>query len=162
MANTSLTLYPWEKDAEYVFTTMTSDVRLICGTELLANMASEALTSDVYRYVVESFPSSPVSGSGSSFDSSYAFHSWDSLAFFWSFDQLFNHRPNREDEKFGEIIQTEMANFAKTGKPSDKNWYLYPNVTALISSDIMYTDAYHKHQCAFWIENGFLPYSWIN
>ena len=162
VANTSLTLYSWENDAEYVFTTMASDVRLICGTELLAKLASETLTSDVYRYVVESVPSRPVYASGMPFSSKYAFHGWDSLAFFWSFDQLFDHGPEQGDEKFGQIMETEMASFAKTGKPNDQSWYLYPNVTALISNGIVYTDAYHKQQCDFWIANGFFPYSWSN
>lgn len=161
LPNESLALYHnYNSTAEYLFTTMASDVRMTCGNDVMTQKAASALTKGVYRYVVTSFPSSPAPVMG--FPAIYAFHTWDIYAFFDNFQYVLSGETRDSDRDFGEIMRRNMMNFVRNGVPSDSSWKSYPENTALISDKFQVVKTYHKDQCEFWINNNFFKYSWVN
>ena len=149
-------------DPEYNFTTLTSDLRMNCGNDVLAEKASRALSSGVYRYIATSKPSSSVHPFGIPFAAKYAFHSWDVFAFFDSMADFMEKMPEASDRQFSYLMRKNLMSFAVHGVPADSRWLPFSNVTALISESMDYTPRYHEQQCDFWKENGFFAYSWIN
>ena len=158
----ALALYPWQHDAEYTFTTMTSDLRVTCPNNQLALRAAAGLESAVYRLVVTSWPSSPVP-LWVDWSPKYAFHGWDTLAIFDLFQVALASEPTEADEGFRRQMQELVVEFVESGQPSTStSWLPFPQTTALISHSINYVTQYHQEQCDFWINQGFLPYDWIN
>lgn len=162
LTNESLSLYSHTHDSEYTFTTMASDIRVGCLTDVLTGKASAALNSPVYRYVVTSRPSYPIYPLGSSFASKYSFHTWDALAFFNDLDAVFLKGPGNSDEDFVNLLHSEILSFVETGKPKNSDWQEYPNITALLGDKVSFVDRFNKQQCEMWERHGILSYAWIN
>ena len=165
--NISLAMYPvtvkTDFPAEYVFTTMGSDIRVNCGTDILTKKMASALTNNVYRYVVTSFPSKPVNPLGFDFPAKFAFHAWDTYAFFNGFHHVMDS--SKSDEMFRDVLRENIMSFVRTGQPADSRWTPVREgqlTTALISDKLVVNASYHKAQCDFWTRNGFFSYSWIN
>ena len=164
-SNRSLELYKTDVKmqylAEYIFSTMTTDLRITCGNDIMAGKMSRAFNSNVYRYIVTSFPSEPVSVFGYDFKAKFAFHAWDTYAFFGTFRYILGTRGS--DADFQYTLRRNIMHFVEEGRPADDTWKAYKyNVTALIGRDLKANATYHKEQCDFWINKGFFPYSWIN
>ena len=149
------------KTPEYQFTSMSSDVRENCPTDVLATYASSTFTSAVYRYVATYPPSQPVHAGGINFASSYAFHAWDVYTFF-GFVKDYIKNPTAEDLQWQQNVRDEILSFVHHGYPKSSAWLPYPAVTANVSSKTSALSAYNPVQCEFWLQNGFFSYAWIN
>lgn len=158
----ALKMYPVGKESvRYQFTSMVSDVRVNCANDIMALYAAINTHSPVYRYVVTSQLSAPVSVFGSSPNMHYAFHALDSFAFFGTLQELMPH-PSGSDIMFEANIRREILSFAKTGNPFSKEWSPFPDSVALLSDVSKVTSGYHSYQCDFWMKNGFFDYAWVN
>ena len=158
----ALNMYPWQHDAQYVLTSMVSDIRVNCPTSAMAERAAQALDSPVYRSVVTSWPSREVHVFGSPWPAKYAFHCWDSYAFFDYLEDLFPEGPSQADRDFEDVLHRQIVHFVKQGKPEDERWKPYPGHTALVGRQLEVVDEYNKDQCHMWDTNDILPYGWIN
>ena len=154
-------LYPYKENGQYSFTTVTSDVRVTCGVQEVANIMAQSGRT-VYHYVVTSYPSSPTHAFHAPWQAKYAFHGWDTYAFFQHFNLFLTGRPTDTDWQFADIIVNMGQSLAETGTVGYDSWQPMPNHTALVSSDIKIQDAYHPTQCAFFMDRGFFVYSWMN
>lgn len=151
------TAYP----AEYVFTSMASDIRVTCGTEILASKMAAALNNKVYRYVVTSFPSVPVYCM--QFPAKFAFHGWELYAFFGTFHVVMD--ADDQDNDFRDVLRDNVMSFVHSGRPSDTRWKSVSEestMVALISDKLVVNASYRKVHCDFWNQNGFFSYSWVN
>ena len=176
--NQSLALYPpplnndlvKKYTSEYIFTTMVSDVRVTCGNEIMTRKLAAAVSSPVYRYVVTSWPSSPVDPFDMGSRAKFALHGWDVFALLDAFRLTMSSGPNDNDQRFRDVLLDNAASFVQTGRVADSRWTpvahtgndSIPVVTALISSSITVNQSYHKPQCDFWNDNDFFDYTWIN
>ncbi|XP_060072894.1 para-nitrobenzyl esterase-like [Ylistrum balloti] len=162
IAKMALRLYPVEKESiRYQYTSMVTDVRVGCGNDIMALYAAINTNSPVYRYVVTSQPSTPVSPFGITSDTAFSFHGWDGYAFFGTLPEIIAH-PSDNDVMFEANIRREIMSFVKTGSPYSKDWHPFPDSVALFSDDVTVTSGYHSYQCDFWMQNGFFDYSWVN
>ena len=158
----ALKLYPsYYKTPEFQFTSMASDVRVNCPTDIMAMYASSTFRSAVYRYVVTSTPSQPVYLGGGSFASLYSFHTWDVLAFF-GFIKDYIKPPADKDLRWQQNVRNEVFSFIRYGHPKSISWGSYPSSTANLSSTTNVLTAYNPVECEFWLKNGFFSYAWIN
>ena len=166
VADTALKMYPMnEMTPEYQFTTLSSDIRVTCGNNIMAIYASQNTKSPVYRYIVTAFPSKPVHILGMPFPSSYSFHMLDALAFFGSLKDYINPL-SQSDIDLGSNVRREVLWFTRYGMPYSAfrtgTWKQYPNSTGLLGSVTEVVSDYHGPQCNFWLMKGFFGYSWIN
>lgn len=146
---------------QFAYTSMASDIRLTCPNNVLASNASRGFNSSVYRYVVTNSPSSPINLIG--FPATFAIHMWDLVALF-GFPTAFNYSPSSKDLRFIQDLRRELSKFIHD-ELKDTSWKEYPGNTALFTNDgmkILNKDGYQKQECDFWLDNGFLPYAWIN
>lgn len=144
----------------YQYTTMTSDVRVTCPNNIMTDILANSFTSPVYRYVSSARPSHPVHIVNLPCEARYACHMWDSTAFFGSIDGYY--KPEAADLEFQQIMQKEMINFAKTGKPLSSAWKKSPHGVAILSPKLTTVDSYHSAMCEFWNKYNFFSYAWIN
>ena len=163
ITNKTLSLYPY-RNTSYTYANMASDFRVICGMDSIARKTSAAFKSPVYHYVATAFPSYPAHPLGTLWNARYAFHSIDIFAFFDSLKDIYNDgsSPTRQDEAFMENVQAEIMHFVRHGVMKSADWQPMPNATALLSQTTSAIKQYHKEQCEFWQEYGFLNYAWIN
>ena len=158
----ALKLYPENfKTPEYQFTSLASDVRVNCPTDVMSLYAASTFNSSVYRYVVTSVPSQPVRPFGFPFPASYSFHAWDAFAFFGSVKDYIKN-PSEEDFLWQRNVRDEVMSFVRSGYPSSSEWKPYLSVTALLSDNTTVIKTYHPAQCEFWLANNFYSYSWLN
>ena len=146
---------------QFAYTSMVSDLRTTCPNNKVARNASEGLKSPVYRYVVTNHPSNPVSLFG--FNSTFAFHLWDLVAFF-GFPSEVGYKPSEKDKNFMKDLRREFGEFIKKGTVKKELWKAYPNKTTLFTDSGVEVpeNEYHEDQCNFWLNNGFFSYAWIN
>ncbi|KAL5009508.1 hypothetical protein ScPMuIL_011813 [Solemya velum] len=144
---------------EYQFTTMATDIRMTCPTEILSMTAALSYTSPVYRYVVKSWPSKPTYVIGFPFPASYAFHCWEFLAFFDSIKHNIDN-PSQSDISFQENVQRTMLSFVKDEEP-DSCWAPYSQSTAILTNRITYVRNYKPRECQFWSQKGFFKFGWF-
>ena len=157
----ALTLYPPDVvTPEFQYTSMASDLRVNCPSDVMSTVMASTFNSSVYRYVVTSRPSVPVYAEGA-FPASYSFHMWDILAFF-GFIPDYIANPTTDDIAWQKNVQNEVLTFVRNGVPSTSSWKPYPEVTAALSHVTTPTPAYNPVQCEFWLNNGFFAYAWIN
>ena len=159
---TAMTLYPSGViSPEYQFTSIASDIRANCPNDIMAMYAAATFKSQVYRYVVTSWPSKPVNAVGIPFPASYSLHMWDVFAFF-GFIKDYIKNPTMADLQWQQNVRDEVLSFIHLGHPKSDTWLQYPEVTANFSSVTKAIPAFHPVQCAFWLQNGFFSYAWIN
>lgn len=158
MYNDSLTM---GESFQFVFSSMTSDLRETCPNNVLALNASKGFHSPVYRYVITNRPSEPINLFG--FPSSFAFHMWDELAFF-GFPVELNYKPSKKDKEFMMALRSQFGEFIHKGTVKEESWREYPESTALFTDNgvTVPKEEYHKRECDFWLEQGFFSYGWIN
>lgn len=158
MYNDSLTM---GESFQFVFSSMTSDLRETCPNNVLALNASKGFHSPVYRYVITNRPSVPINLFG--FPSSFAFHMWDELAFF-GFPVELNYKPSKKDKEFMMALRSQFGEFIHKGTVKEESWREYPESTALFTDNgvTVPKEEYHKRECDFWLEQGFFSYGWIN
>lgn len=158
MYNDSLTM---GESFQFVFSSMTSDLRETCPNNVLALNASMGFHSPVYRYVITNRPSEPINLFG--FPSSFAFHMWDELAFF-GFPVELNYKPSKKDKEFMMALRSQFGEFIHKGTVKEESWREYPESTALFTDNgvTVPKEEYHKRECDFWLEQGFFSYGWIN
>ena len=158
MYNTSL---KEGKSLQFAYTSMTSDLRVTCPTNVLALNASKGFKSPIYRYVVTNTPSAPINVFG--FPATLACHIWDQVAFFGFPDDV-NYTPSEKDKSFMKHLRRELGEFIYKGTVKDKSWKEYPESTALFTDNgvSVTKEEYHKRECDFWIKHGFFSYGWIN
>ena len=146
---------------QFAYTSMASDVRLTCPTNVLALNASRAFQSSVYRYIVTNVPSSPINLIG--FSATFAIHMWDLVALF-GFPPAFHYDPSSKDLRFMRNLRREFGKFIH-GELQGYSWKQYPEHTTLFTNSgmkVLNKDGYHKQECEFWLNNGFFQYAWIN
>jgi hypothetical protein len=173
--NESLALYPEpelgderaEKYAqEYIFSTMASDARVVCGNEVLVRSLSGSLMSPVYRYVVTAWPSSPAEVFDSGFRAKFAFHGIDIFAFLGTLRGVVGGGGDAgQDDRLRDTMRENVMRLVHDGKVANSRWISATptNVTtALLGPYVTIVDSYHKAQCRFWNDNGFFNYTWIN
>ena len=165
LVDLTLQMYPSKTiTPEYQFTTLSSDIRVTCGNDLMALQASNNNKSPVYRYIVTAVPSQPVHILNMPFPSSYSFHMLDALAFFGSLKYYITPL-SQSDIDLTKNMRREALSFIKLGIPASAlrgGWKPFPNSTALVGSDTKINETYHGQQCHFWLTEGFFGYSWIN
>lgn len=148
---------------ERAYTTMVSDIRVTCPNNDLATRAAAALSSPVYRYVVNHTPSGPVNTSNGllPFPSRFSFHCLDAVAFFGGLE-LFLPKPlSDQDRSFQNLFTYHLVNFAKTGR-MEAAWPEYPASIALLSNVLMVQQNYSLDSCELWRKNGLYAYAWMN
>ncbi|XP_057302658.1 uncharacterized protein LOC130636827 [Hydractinia symbiolongicarpus] len=149
------------KTAQYLYETISADVRVTCPTNKLVHDFQKSVHHTVYRYIVTHSPYEPIRYDGLSWFN--AFHAWDSHALFGLRKEVqAGYKPNSEDKKFMKSIRTTVLQFMKEGSI---NWT--STQTGVFNQDggidVLKGD-YHEKQCEFWntVANGFVPYAWIN
>jgi|JYMV01.1.fsa_nt_gi carboxylesterase type B len=158
----TLVLYPdGVETPEYQYTTLTTDVRITCPTNIMADILSTYFKSPVYRYVLQQRPSYPVeTEAGIQFKARYSYHNWDSVGFFGIISDYYT--PTKEDRIYEQMIQREILHFARTGKPYTDNWKTYPTNIGLLDANVTVVNSYHAEMCKFWDDNNFFSYGWVN
>ena len=144
---------------EYLYTSVISDMRVTCPMHVLANVTAHHFRSPVYHAVITSAPHTPIDFSGSL--GRYAFHGWDSLAFFGDWTAL-GYQPSTSDLDFQQVMRQQVMAFARDGRPLDPQWNSARTCTALLSDHVTVVDSYSKERCDFWMGHGFFSYAWIN
>lgn len=146
---------------QFSYTSMVTDLRVTCPKNEVAKNASAGLKSPVYQYVVTNLSSKSVNLFG--FNSTFAFHFWDLVAFF-GFPSEFGYQPSGKDKAFMKELRREFGEFINKGNVKDESRKPYPSKTAFFSDSGVEvpTEEYHKKQCDFWLRNGFFSYAWIN
>lgn len=148
---------------ECLLTTMTSDARLNCANDLLADaMVAGSGGKAVYRYVITARPSDVVPYLGLPFSPEYSFHCIDSFAFFGTMKNFYKQPLKESDLSFQSVMRREILSFATTGKVSSEEWKTYPTSTALLDTDVTPINRYQPERCEFWLKNGFFSYAWLN
>ena len=149
------------KSLQFVYSSMVSDLRVTCPTNVLALNASKGFKNPVFRYVITNSPSSPINLFG--YPATLAFHMWDLIAFF-GFPSELNYTPSEKDKRFMNDLRRELGEFMYNGTIEDESWKDYPESTALFTDNgvRLRKEGYHKRECDFWIGKGFFSYGWIN
>nr|XP_033784027.1 para-nitrobenzyl esterase-like [Geotrypetes seraphini]XP_033784028.1 para-nitrobenzyl esterase-like [Geotrypetes seraphini] len=168
LSDSALHLYPSsdfcnqpERCVEKAYMTMVSDLRATCPINELAKVASDALSSPVYRYIITYTPSRAALKSDLlPFDSWFAFHMLDSFGFFGSMDVALGVT-TEADRDFERLIQKHLVHFAKHGE-MEGLWPQYPEGTVLLSRTLSLITNYYPERCALWENNGLYEYAWIN
>lgn len=158
---TALSMYPTGVETpEYQYTSMSSDVRVLCGTGVLSEKAAVNFKSPVYRYVVTARPSTTINSTNFPFFARYSFHGLDSLAYFGTYKDVFP--PKQQDNIFASNMQREALYFVKNGRPISPEWTIFPNKTAIIDTQLTFNTNFAEDKCNFWLKNNFYSYSWVN
>ncbi|CAL1278444.1 unnamed protein product [Larinioides sclopetarius] len=146
--------------AEYLYTTMVSDIRQSCPVNTLANQLSKVSRSPIYRYILTERPSNSVRLFN--YSAKYSFHMWDLIAFFGNMDK-FLLSPDQEDEAFAEVVQNMVSNFVKSGGDSigDSDWLRFPKKIANLARNITF-GSINKTECKFWSESKLDVYAWVS
>ena len=146
---------------QFAYSSMVSDLRETCPTNVLALNASKGFKSPVYRYVITNSPSAPINVFG--YPASLACHIWDQVAFF-GFPAELKYTPSEKDKRFMKDLRRQFGEFIHKGTVKDNSWKRYPESTALFTNDgvTVIKEDYHKKECDFWLKNGFFSYGWIN
>lgn len=171
-------LYPYNasnstQTPELLYSTMASDVRVVCADETFAKTLASRFKSPVHRYVLVQGPS-PGAQFGSvrhhvrkaisEVGSQYAYHTWDVDALFnFTFppDEMRHFRPDQTDYGLVTTMQSWFSRFAHNHSlPAD--WSSYPDRLALMAWHYQVVSSYHTKQCDFFMVNGFAPYAWID
>lgn len=160
VADTALELYPPEDQLtpEYQYTSMVSDIRFTCPTDAMADAAAALSHAPVYRAVVTSFPSHPITVLHSLWRPTYAFHSWDLLAFFGDFAAL-RFTPEKLDLDFQRVLRQQVMTLARDGQPEAPVWQPFHSCTALLSDHVFPVDHFNRDRCSYWLKKGVLPRS---
>ena len=151
------------ENAQYMYETITTDVRCTCPSNMLAKEFGKSLKHSVYRYVVTHAPQNPVKIKSFKFPPKHAFHVWDAMALFGFSSKKITYKPSKSDIIFMRSIRETFRRFMKDGTLEHWN----PGQSAVFGRDgkvhVLSAD-YHKKQCSFWNDekNGFVPYVWIN
>jgi len=150
------------------YLTMVSDLRQTCPVNLIASNLSSQLVSPVFRYLVESKPSKPITLYD--FESNHSFHYWDLIGFFGTIEQLIV-KPSESDEQFKERIREIVFNFVKDGKPnpvigfSSTEWsQSFPHEMAVIGTNqtLIINHYVISDRCELWDRQGLTKYVWIS
>ncbi|KFM76584.1 Neurotactin, partial [Stegodyphus mimosarum] len=146
--------------AEYLYTTMVSDIRQSCPVSTLARQLSNLSRSPVYRYTLTEKPSRPVRLFN--YTAKYSFHLWEIIAFFGGTEH-FLPNPESDDLAFEETVQNMVANFVKSGGDSvgDSDWLRFPKKMANLARNITFGDI-NKTECKFWSESKLDVYAWVS
>ncbi|CAG2104079.1 unnamed protein product [Medioppia subpectinata] len=149
------------------YLTMVTDLRQTCPVNLIAANLSALLVSPVYRYLVTSKPSQPIT----MFDikSNNSLHFWDLMAFFGTIDK-FIKKPTELDQRFAEQIRDIVFNFVRDGRPDSiiplpSKWdQSFPHQMAIIDSNdtIVVNNYVISDRCEFWDTQGLTKYAWIS
>ena len=69
-----------------------------------------------------------------------------------------------KDKKFSKNLRRAVFEFVRDGKITRwKEWKTAPDATALIDNQIEFVPKYHRKECLFWGQQGFLSdYGWMN
>ena len=161
IARRALQLYSPETAVtpEFLYTSISSDMRGTCPMHVLANVTAHHFRSPVYHAVVTAAPDDPLSFFGTV--GRYAFHGWDTLAFFGDWAAL-GYQPSTSDLDFQQVMRQQVMAFARDGRPLDPQWDSARACTALLSDHVTIVDSYSKERCDFWMDHGFFSYAWIN
>lgn len=157
-------LYPENVSTpEFQLTSMSTDIRVTCGTDYFGVILASGIMSPVHRYVATYYTKDqPAYPFGSDFAVKYAYHGIDIIGFFETMDQALRQSPGLNDRLWEDRIQREVMAFVKTGIPETPEWKRYPDITAELDTTVTAYRGYHTAQCLFWLQNGFFSYSWIN
>ena len=163
VAQKALELYPFTINGEFSYVTISSDVLMNCGNDVIATAMADTLRGPVYRYVTSAFPSSPNHAFHITILANYSYHSYDIFAFFRHMGVYFTKPPTAKDSRFADRLVENIGHFVRHGAPMDSTWKTYPPHTALIGESVStIPHKFHEEQCKFWIDNGFFKYSWMN
>lgn len=164
IAERAIQLYPPGDDhtPELMYTSMITDLRSSCPSDVISDIAAKSFSSPVYRAVINALPSIPFSMDGE-FTCKYAFHGFDSIALFGTF-KTFGLYPSASDLEFQKVLRQMIVNFAHDGRLDvpDRKPSQGRSSVALVSDVISVADDYIKDRCEFWMSNGFYLYAWIN
>ncbi|KAF8768162.1 hypothetical protein HNY73_021010 [Argiope bruennichi] len=146
--------------AEYLYTTMVSDIRQSCPVNTLANQLSKVSHSPIYRYILTERPSNSVRLFN--YSAKYSFHMWDLIAFFGDME-TFLANPDQDDEAFAEVVQNMVSNFVKSSGDSvgDSDWLRFPKKIANLARNITF-GSINKTECKFWSESKLDVYAWVS
>jgi len=150
------------------YLTMVSDLRQTCPVNLIASNLSSQLVSPIFRYLVESKPSKPIT----LYDvqSNNSFHYWDLIGFFGTIEKLIVN-PSESDQQFKETIREIVFNFVKEGKPdpvigsSSSEWrQSFPHEMAVIGTNqtLIINHYVISDRCELWERQGLTKYVWVS
>ncbi|KAG8199609.1 hypothetical protein JTE90_009445 [Oedothorax gibbosus] len=145
--------------AEYLYTTMVSDIRQSCPVNTLSKQLSKVSRSPVFRYTLTERPSNPVKLFN--YTAKYSFHLWDLIAFFGNIGKFLpNSEP--EDTEFADVVQNMVSNFVKSGGESvgNSDWMRFPKKMANLARNITFGN-FNKTECKFWSESKLDVYAWL-
>ncbi|GIY00662.1 neurotactin [Caerostris darwini] len=146
--------------AEYLYTTMVSDIRQSCPVNTLANQLSQISRSPIYRYTLTDRPSTAVRLFN--YTAKYSFHMWDLIAFFGNMEKFLTN-PEPEDEAFAEVVQNMVSTFVKSGGENvgESDWLRFPKKMANLARNITFGNI-NKTECKFWSESKLDVYAWVS
>ncbi len=149
-------LYPHQVSPEYQFTSMVTDIRVTCPTNRQALGMATTFKSPIYRYIVTSIPSKPVNQQGHVM--TYSYTGWDLLAFFGTIPHYIDN-PSKNDLLFGHLLRQILLDFVNDGEMA--TWKQFPEVTGVISNEIVMAQNFKEQECELWFANSMYPdYAW--
>ncbi|XP_053406848.1 uncharacterized protein LOC123546538 [Mercenaria mercenaria] len=106
IADMALKMYPVTANlsARYQWASMVSDIKVNCGSNLVALMAAKTFSSPVYRYVDTNRPSEPFGDGGSI----YPFHTHDVYTFFGYLSSYLSPL-SKSDKKFDQNMKNKSC-----------------------------------------------------
>jgi len=152
-------------DAQCLYETVTTDVRVTCPLNQLSKEFSQTPNHLSYRYIIQYKPYKSIVLKPNT-SSHNAFHAWDSIALFgFKMVQPSGYKPSKTDFVYMQTIQSVFKEFIVSGKLDKFQWK--PGATGVLIDDgtlKVWTGDYHNKQCLFWNDpnNGFTAYAWIN
>ena len=152
--------YPHERNPEYQFTSMVSDMRAICPMDAVAKVVENYFDSPVYRYVMTYTPVKNITMQNMT--KNYAFGGLDMYSFFGSYDKISGYA-SVGDSDLTKYLRDVVSKFAK-GQQLEPEWDTFPGKTNIISErSRVLKDYYKSDECAFFQRNGFFPdFAWMN
>ena len=143
---------------EYLLTSMASDIRVTCPIILLANYYAKYFKSPVYNYNVVQCPSPGAQEGGAR----YSYHTWGIDALFnFTFPPDPRWQPDVQDWGLVDAMQAWFSRFVQGQSPSP-DWSTSQSGTCSLLYKPVMEARYHKAQCDFFNEHGFIPYRWQN
>ena len=100
-------------NAECIFTTMVTDIRVTCLTDVMATKMADKLKNPAYRYILTAGPSNSIRSKP--FPSRYAFHGLDIIALFDNFHSVLTNT-TESDLKLCNDLRDMVKMFIEDGR----------------------------------------------
>ena len=144
-------------DPQLLYTTMASDIRYTCPSNMLSMNLSNGNNLTVYRYIVTNRPNYPAKFALK--PTKYSAHTWDLSALFGFSGMPLGYNPTQRDLKFRDAIRKVFLDFMQAGKPGMDEWKAYPLRVGIFEDErVSIESAYHTTMCQLWSNYSMFKY----